>query len=292
MKQERFTCLIIWLLIYIGFSCTRTIERKAENSFTDDLGREITIHSTSRILSLTPSVTELIATFIGQDRIIARTPYDSLPEWLLDKPLISNYPVDFEKIIAMAPDLVLAKEGMVSMEDVQKISDLGIPVYMQRIDSLSDITRSIRRLGLLLDREAKANQVADSLEKVISSVSYPDKPGKCPSVLLLISEEPVFAYGLNSYASDMIVAAGGKNAIPTLYDNPFPALQREYILKINPDIIIGVDSSAMLRLYPELSVLKAFSSGSVHKMNMELISKPGPRVAEGIKELNRLIYAH
>ena len=292
MKQERFTCLIIWLLIGIGFSCTRTIERKADNSFTDDLGREIIITHTSRILSLTPSVTELIATFTEQDRIIARTLYDSIPEWLQDKPIINNYPIDFEKIITLKPDLILIKEGMASMEDVQKITDLGFPVYIQRIDSLSDITESIRRLGLLLGREEKANQVADSLELAINSIMYPDTAEKHPSVLLLISEEPIFAYGLNSYASTMIHAAGGKNAISSLYDNPFPVLQREYILKINPDIIIGADSSSMLRLYPELSVLKAFNSHNVHKMNMELISKPGPRVAEGIKELNRLIYAN
>lgn len=293
MKQERFTCLIFSILICIGFSCSRTPEQRAESSFTDDLGREVIVYSTSRILSLTPSVTELVATFIERERIIARTPYDSLPEWLLEKPLINNYPVDYEKIITMAPDLVLAKEGMISTEDVQKISDFGIPVYIQRIDSLSDITRSIRSLGVLLGREKQANRVADSIDHELSVfMGQIVEPESRPSVLLLISEEPVFAYGVNSYASDMIVAAGGKNAVQVLYDNPFPVLQREYILKINPDFIIGVDSSAMLRLYPELSVLKAFAGGNVHKMNMELISKPGPRVVEGIKALNSLIYAH
>ncbi len=291
MKQGRIDSLIFGILVYIGFSCATVQDRQAGRSVTDDLGRAITVRETSRILSLTPSVTELIATFVEKERIIGRTLYDSVPAWLLDKPLINNYPIDFEKILTLSPDLILAKEGMISADDVAKLEGLGFPVYMQRIDSPEDIPESARRLGALLDREERAGIIADSLENAIAEVRRPEHIQR-PSVLLLISEEPIFAYGLNSYASDMIYAAGGRNAVDALYDNPFPTLQREYLLKIDPDVIIGVDSSAMLRLYPELSGLKSFRSGRVYTMNMELVSKPGPRVAEGVKAINRLLYAN
>lgn len=292
-KLTIFILTIFISSIFIGSCNHETIDNKRGNGIViDDLSREIKLKNCQKVLSLTPSITEMLYTFVESDRIIGRTPYDSIPAQVLPKPVVNNYPPDFEKIIFLKPDIVFAKEGMISLGDAKRLQELGIPVYIQKYDSISDIFRGMEDLGKLLKKEPSALKVVDSLKNKLKLVEEPCLGNNCPKVLLMIEEKPIFVYGLDNYATDLIEAAGGINAIDKVFDNPFPSISREYLLKINPDIIIGADSSNLLELYPELSEVNAIRKGKVFQTDMEPISRPGPRFVDGISLLKTIIHEY
>src|SRR5690554_320682 len=132
MERGRFYFLTPLVLLLLLVCCTQPSEKQINTQeLTDDLGRTIQVKSTDKILSLTPSINEILYKIIDEDRIIARTPYDSFPATILTKPVVNNYPPDLEKILTLSSDLILAKEGMLGKEDMNRLSELGFPVYMQ-----------------------------------------------------------------------------------------------------------------------------------------------------------------
>lgn len=257
----------------------------------DDLGRVVQVpDSATRVLAMSSSLTEMLYLLIEEDRIVARTQNDSFPQKVLTKPVINNYPIDFEKLIVLKPDLVLAKEGIVSADDAAKIESLGVPVYFQKYDSLPDILSGIEDLGELLKVEKRGRFVADSLRSIIDSLNSRVKYRTSPSVLVVISDEPIYVYGMDSYISSILSAAGATNAVDQVFDNPFPSLRREYILKIDPEVILGVDSIKFFNKYPELKNTRAFKNNRFYRFDGELISRPGPRIGEGISEIQRIVH--
>ena len=103
--------------------------------------------------------------------------------------------------------------------------------------------------------------------------------------------DPIFAYGFETWMTDKIHLAGGKNVLSEKLDKPYPALQRETILKLNPDILFGgtfekMDTS-FFRMYPELKNISAYKTKMVFELNDDLASRPGPRFMLGIREIEQ-----
>jgi iron complex transport system substrate-binding protein len=112
-----------------------------------------------------------------------------------------------------------------------------------------------------------------------------------PKILAITWTDPVFAYGYNTCMTDKMRLAGGINGLEEKLDKPYPQLSREYILKINPDVIFGGDFEKMeasfFKLYPELKLTIAYRNKWVFELNDDLASRPGPRFLEGIREIEQ-----
>ena len=287
----RFPCMLLVLLFL--FACReKTIKEEVEvKTVKDDLGRTVEIPAfPKRVISLSPSITEILYAIGVEDRLIARTQNDSFPKAVLAKPLVNNYPVDLEQLVFLHPDLALVKEGMLSLDDAERIQELGIPVYFQKYNSIPAIYSGIRVLGNIMQTAQRAGFVADSLKRQIDAIAEKNKAVQKKKVLLVISEEPVFVYGKDSYASSLLEVAGGVNAVTEVLDNPFPVLRREYILKIDPEVFIGVNEKSFFKKYPELKRTEAYKNKKIFKVNSVILSRPGPRVVEGIRALEKVIH--
>src|SRR5690606_29146750 len=119
---------ILLALLWFQFSCqSKTDKVKAGGrTMVDDIGREVVLpDSAVKILPISPSITEMLYLLIDESRIVARTQNDSFPPQVLQKPLINNYPVDFETLVKIKPDLIIAKTGILSLEDAKRIESLG-----------------------------------------------------------------------------------------------------------------------------------------------------------------------
>lgn len=281
--------LAYFFLTVLSCSCSHPEKAAIRGQqVTDDLGRQIGIpDSAVRILPLAPSVTEMLYAIVPEDRIVARTQNDSFPVSVLKKPVFNNYPVDFEKLIALKPDLAVVKEGLLPPASIERIEELGVPVYIQKYDSVEQVISGLRVLGTLLKVPEQATKRADSLQKTLDFFKQIEHRHRKPSVLLLISSEPIYVYGKNTYASSMLKYAGVRNAIDRIFESPFPAIRREYLLQIDPDIIIGHDAEKLFTLYPELKEGKAYRNHRLYEVDDDLISRPGPRLVEGIAEIRK-----
>lgn len=286
----------ILLLACLLVSCSESRRQEIQTDFMflkDDLGREVKIKKDARrFLPFAPSVTEILYLFCDTSEIVGRTQNCNYPALALTKPIVNNYPPDLEKILLLKPDLLITKDGMLSMVQVEAIEKMGIPVYFQRYDSVSTIFKGIETLAAITGHSERGKQIADSLRKLVPSNHFKNDLSK-KKVLMLISKDSYFCFGKNTYASDIIRYAGGINAVDSLFDNPYPILTAEYILKADPDIILGGPPVALEKdffdLHKELRKTKAYKTRQYYTINEDYLSRPGPRVVEAILTIQSLL---
>ena len=287
---------LLWPLLALLAACQPdkpASQMPATVQVTDDLGRPLTLPThPRRVIGLAPSTTEMLFAVADTATIIARTPNDNYPAAALRKPVVSNYPLDLEKLVALKPDIIFTVEGMTSPDDAQRLQQLGIPVYYQRYRRVEDVFSGIDKLGGLLGRTTQARHLTDSLRREIRKIQrYYD--AYIPSVLAITWQDPIYCYGQNTLFTDQINLAGGQNAVRETFAQPFPALTREYILKLNPAILLGGSfeklDSTFFKNYPELRRIKAYKTHSIFPITGDLMERPGPRVVESVRELRQIV---
>ncbi|MCC2547194.1 helical backbone metal receptor [Hymenobacter sp. BT175] len=273
-----------------------TDQPAARRTLTDDLGRKLNVVSTPRrIMALAPSMTEMLYAVADTATIVGRTQVCDFPAAALRKPVVNSYPLDLEGLVKLHPDIVFTTDGITSLDDAARLQQLGIPVYYQKYDQVADVLRGLTDLGRILGRTEQARRVTDSLGTALKAVQQLPKSGKGPAVLAITWQDPIYVYGQNTLFTDKISLAGGRNAVVEKFAQPYPALTREYILQLNPDVLIGGSfgklDSTFFRKYPELRQIKAYKARRVYGITGDLMERPGPRVVESVRELHRLIGA-
>ena len=271
-------------------------------SVTDGLGRVVTLAApASRIVSLAPSNTEALFTLGVGDRLIGRDEFSDYPPEALEVTSIGSlYPsVNTEAVVALEPDLVLAA-GITNPEDVERLAELGLTVYSTRINSsLDDIYTDLLDIGALTGRAAEAEALVDSLKARVAAVT---------SATSAVAEKPVVFYeidatepskpwtsGPNSFIGQLIGMAGGVNAGDIASDQ-YAQLSLEQLVAQDPGVII-LGSSTYGGQTPELvaartgwETISAVQNGAVYTFDDNLVSRPGPRVVDGLEQLARLIH--
>lgn len=261
----------------------------------DDLGRRVTLPARPRrIMALAASMTEMLYAVADTGTIVGRTQVCDFPAAALGKPVVNSYPLDFETLVGLHPDVVFTVEGITSPADAARLQQLGVPVYYQRYRTVADVLRGLNDLGRLLGREVPARQLTDSLRRELQKLAVDTAAGSRPRALAIISPDPIYAFGHNTIFTDKIRLAGGRNALAEDFPQPFPALTREYILRLNPDVVIGgrfgqLDST-FFRMYPELRRINAYRTRRVFAVTGDLMDRPSPRVVESVRELQRLLH--
>ena len=248
-------------------------------------------------MGLSPAITEMLFALLPDSNIAAVTTHCNFPlEGVKQKPVIQVMPLDFESILKIRPSLVLTEEGITSASDFHRLRELGIPVLLFSYRKISDITDAMDSIRSWTNAGEKAAHVCDSLRKQLNELQQKsaEKPeaGR-PGLLALTWTDPIFAYGAETWMSEKMWLAGGKNALQKKLGKPYPQLEREQVLALNPDVIFGgsfekMDSS-FFRIYPELKRLKAYKTRKIFPLNDDLASRPGPRFLEGIKEISDCI---
>lgn len=263
---------------------------------TDDLGRTVTLPDTlRRIVPLAPNLTELLFAAGGGDRIAAVTTADTYPPAIDSLPHFSALPMDFEALAALEPDLVLATDQVNNPEDAETLAALDIPVYFFSYRDLSGMLSSLRQLGSLLGTSFAAERRAAELEARLASVEQRTAEVENPPLtLLLIGDETLFAFGDESYVHDLIARAGGRSATADI-GTEAPVLSDEFVLKAQPDIIIGTygadyDVSRLLDLHPTWDVVPAVQQERIYTIDPDLILRPGPRLVDGVERLAQLLH--
>jgi iron complex transport system substrate-binding protein len=260
----------------------------------DDLGRPLTLPAhPRRVLALAPSLTEMLYAVADTATIIARTQVDDYPAAALRKPLVTSYPLDMERLVALRPDVVFTVEGMTPPDAAARLGQLGIPVYYQKYRRVADVLRGINDVGRILGRSAQAKRLTDSLQRELRILENAPRGYDRPTVLALASFDPIYAYGQNTLFTNEIEIAGGWNAIQDTLAQPYPALTREYILKIDPNVVLGgrfgkLDST-FFKNNPELRRTRAYQARRVYATTPNLLQRPSPRIVEAIRELQALL---
>lgn len=245
-----------------------------------------------RLVSLAPSITEILYFLELGDRVVGVTAYCNFPPEVKDKPSIGTYwEFNLEAILALKPDLVLAMAHQGEGEGPHNVLDhWKIPVYLGRADTLPELFRLIEDLARLTGKEEVARRKLPPLRERARRVEERVRGLSCPRIFLEIDQEPLITVGRPSIQGDLIQRAGGTNIAGNL-EQRYPVFNLEEVLKAQPEVILftGMASSAALpgrmRFWRRWTMLPAVKAGRLHWVEPDWVDRPGPRLVDGLELL-------
>jgi len=288
------------VLLVIVIALTFGILPASAITVTDDSGLTITLNATpERIVSLSPSNTEILAALGLVDRVVGVTDVCDYPPEVKNKTRIGGYSsISIEKVAAARPDLVVASD-LTPKETVSRLRNLGLPVVVVAPRNIDHMIRDIRMVGTLTGTESQAEVLAARLsDRIAAILPCPSASGR-PTVAHVVWNEPLYVSGNETLQNDVIVHAGGVNIFTGQSGWGTVSLE-EFLIK-NPDIIIvsgggGMDSSTrdvILEAFmtnPQYASLSAVKNHRVYSVNADLISRPAPRIVDAVEQVARLIH--
>ncbi len=269
---------------------------------TDVLGHTLRLETYPvRVVSTAPSNTEILLQLGCRDRLVGVTRFYGSPELVEGVTRIGGYyDPSVETIMALKPDLVLVARG-VSMEILDKMRRLDLPVFCLDTQDLDDVYRDIAIVGRLLGAEGAASALVEKVRTGIAEVTAKTSglaDSQRPRVFWLGQEEPLLTAGPGNMIHTLFELAGGINVAADA-PKPWPTYSLETLLVKDPQVIIvgteahteretsSADVLRRLRADPIWSKMSAVKEGRVHRVPTDLIGQPTPRVVEGLRLLAR-----
>jgi iron complex transport system substrate-binding protein len=203
----------------------------------DDLGRSVTLGKPARrIVSLTPATTENLFAFGAGNLVVGVTSVDTFPPEVKKLPRVGDFGrPSYEQLFALKPDLIVLDSATIPLAEAEALArKVRCPIFVQKSQKVSDIARHLRQLGALTDKTPDAERAARMLETQIAVV--PKQTGHRPSVFVEVSAVPLYAAGPGSFVDDVIVLAGGINALKA--GGPFPQVSKEALLSAKPEVYV------------------------------------------------------
>lgn len=252
-----------------------------------------------RIISLIPSNTEILYELGLGDKVVGVSTVDDYPKEVKDKKQFDAFKLDTEALMKAKPDLILAHESNKSTQekDLKKLTDAGVKVvYIDDANSIDEMYKTFKQVGKVTGKEKEADKLVDKVKKDIENVKKDipeDKQGK--QVFMEISSQPdIYTSGKNTFYDDMLTSIKAKNVFHD--EEGWIKTDKESILKRNPDVMITTSGQSEDE-YKKLNnnrdgfdQVNAVKNNSVYALNADKISRPGPRLAEGLEELADKIY--
>lgn len=268
-------------------------------TFTDGLGREVTLAAPAqRVVSLAPSNTEILFAIGAGALVVGRDEFSDYPAEAAAIESVGGSMGEYsaEAIVALEPDLVLAAE-INPPELVKQLEDLGLTVYyLSNPTTIEEMYTNLEIVAQLTGQDVTA--LVDSLKARVAAVDEKIAPISArPSVFYEIdASDPAkpYTYGPNSFGDLLITRAGGFN-IGSEATDPYPQLSLEQIVVANPSIIVLGDSmwgvtaeSVLTRAGWE--TIEAVKSNQIFPIDDNLISRPGPRLVDGLEALAKILH--
>ncbi len=259
----------------------------------DGFGREVIIPEKLErgVIGLSPAVTEILAQVVPPDMILARTKACDFPEWIMEKESVESYPLDIESIISLDPEIIFSEEGIIPEDALKKLKEFGIESYIFRFESPGDISDAFLTLAKIFpELSQNAEKASNHFHTALEKERVREMSGK--TALGLIWTEPIYVFGHNTILSSELELIGLTNAIDSVFSVPYPEISREYLLKIDPDIIFGLEfqefDKNLVQRFPELRNLTAFRDSTIFEVNPDLFTRPSPRIPILLAELKSL----
>lgn len=256
-------------------------------TLTDDEGVETTLQvEPARIVTFAPSHTEIVFALGLGDRLVGVSgPFDDFPPEATDiQPVggAGGVEPNVEQVVALEPDILLT--AFIGGEWKERLRQVGVPVFTTLAASFEDTLADIETLGSLLGAEDAAASVTADMRAEADAVSSAVTSAEPVSCFLDLSD--LFTVGPGSLEFDLLERAGCR-PITASADDPYPQWSLEQLVEDDPDVYLvseGVPVERVIR-QPGIRDLSAVRAGRVVEVDADLISRPGPRVAQGIAEL-------
>ena len=287
-KYQLFVALFVAIIVLAGCG-----QNEQQNSKNNDK------QSYDRIISLMPSNTEILYELGLGKQIIGVSTVDDFPKDVKNKQQFDAMKLNKEALMKAKPELILAHESQKGMNgkvlSSLKQNDIKV-VYVKDAQSISEMYDTFENIGKLTNKEQAAKKLIDetkgNIKKVVESV--PDIKQQ-PNVFMEVSSEPeIFTAGKNTFFNDMLTQLHAKNSFAS--KEGWQKVSKEEVIKQNPDVMIGTMGISKEKYQESVKQrggfnhIQAVQYDQVTTVNGDEISRPGPRIDEGLKALRDAIY--
>ncbi|MEM7168237.1 MAG: helical backbone metal receptor [Planctomycetota bacterium] len=240
-----------------------------------------------RVVSLAPSLTEIVIAVGGGQRLVGSTSFcQGVAD---DLPRVGGLKIDVEQVLALEPDLVLAIATATQEPSLQALRTAGVAVEVQSAETITDVRDCVLRVGELLDASAKAQEIASTFEALLAA---PDAAEDAPRVLFVVDREPLYVAGQGSFVTAMLHAAGARNVFADRTES-YLAVTIEDVFARDPDLVIDasfpnpdVSWEACQQYWKRWHKLPAIADERLHLFPQVT---PGLQVTEWARRLQQIV---
>ena len=247
--------------------------------------------SYDRVVSLSPSGTEILFALGLNDKLVARTDFCNFPEEAKKIDSVGGFDgksFSIETVLSFSPDFVYLTNGMHN-HIINTLESLGIKVYLSDVNSIEDIYKEITDVSKLFGIEKIGKQYVDKMSLELSNIK---KDNIQKTIYCEIFNSPFLTCGKNSFINDIIEYAGGKNIFDFLKSS-YPQVSEEIIIMANPQIILAPDYSEtdLEKIYYRNAWqnIDAIKNKKVFSVSGDIFTRPGSRVVEAVKLLKEIL---
>lgn len=251
----------------------------------DATGGIVTIASPPRrIISLAPSVTEILfALGLNREIVGVSDADDYPPDKVQTKARIGGVLLNLERIVSLKPDLIIGVHSL-QRDQLAKVKTIRLPVLAVDAASINETVAQIRLLARVTGRVQEGEDLAASIERRAQVV----RPGLRRTVYIEAWNEPVIAAGGGTLIHDLVRRAGGSNIFGD--QKGYVQVPLENVLVRNPQVIFLLYSGRDgLLARPGWRALAAARDSLIFELPASLVSRPGPRIADGLALVSRLL---
>jgi iron complex transport system substrate-binding protein len=266
----------------------------ATRGAADDTGARVEVPvENCRIVSLAPGTTAMLYAAGAGRCLVGTIAHSKEPPEAATVPVVGDAEtLDFERLLALRPTVVVVAVDVVQRVRIDRIRALGIPVYQVHVTRLAQMPASLRRLGVLTDTVQVANRKADALAAQLQAIAARHR-GRAPlRVLYQIWDRPIYTIGGKHVITDALNVCGATNVFADLA-TAAPAVTREAAVLRDPDLILvsappasAEEWTAEWRRFPTLSAVR---NGHVLSYTDERMDRMGPSVIEATAHLCEVI---
>ncbi len=267
----------------------------APRTFVDDIGQKLYLSQIpKRVVSLAPNITEMLFAIGAGDSVVGVTDWCDYPPEARTRTRVGDASPNLEAILALRPDLVL---GVATVRDdtLETLRRLKIPLFTMEARSLERVYAHMQTLGRMLDRVREANVLVSAMRADVQAIV--EKTGSVPKprVLYVLYRQPFITVGPGSFIHQLLELSGADNVAKDA-DDPYPRLSMEVVLRKDPEILLfpsvgGTGSpESELAEWTQWNTISAVKNNRLHFVPWTLVSRPGPRIVQGLSALARVIH--
>jgi iron complex transport system substrate-binding protein len=299
LKQITLALLLVCAVVVAVTCSPPTLRSASETASTrdvvDESGRKVTIPARiDRIISLAPNLTEIVYAVGAGNRLVGNTQYCDYPAEAKNVAKIGDtmHP-SVERIMALKPQVVLVSTASQLEAFTKQLDEQKIAVFVTNPRSLEEVFRSITVLADMFGEHDRGAALVTDLRRRSDAVEAAMKQVKPIKVFYQVADEPLYTIGRDAYITDLVRRAGGVSVTADV-PGAFPRYSDEAALAARPEAIIlptgGAMGSANSRVARPLKDSPAALNNRVYKINDDHLSRPGPRLVNGLEEMAHALH--
>lgn len=251
----------------------------------DERGTAVSLAAPARrIVTLAPHLAEIAFAVGAGDRVVGVSSFSDFPPEAKRLPVVFDWGrVDYERVLALRPDVVLAWRSGTPALQVERLEHLGLKVVVTEVHRFADVAALMREVGRIAGTEAPAETAARSFERELAALRarYAGRPPV--AVFLEIWHAPMITINGRHVFSEAIEMCGGRNVFAAAR-TVTPLVSREQLLGARPEVVV-TGSRAERDAWHDLESVPAVRANRVYAVDANDLHRPGPRLLDGAREL-------